>query len=94
MIFLIEDSDGEKFGYYLNTEVVKSYEYDIKTDKKSFEFNLESNGRLEQPMKFEIKHLIYGGYGLYKKSDDYLIRLGDIVLQKQNWKNESWCYQN
>ena len=93
IVFLIEDEDGEKFGYYLNTEVIEKYGDWIETDNKSFEFNLESNGRLKQPMKFEIKDLKYGGYELYIKSIGYLIVLGDIYLMKENKKNESYCYQ-
>ena len=35
-----------------------------------------------------------GGYVLSEKSNiNYLIRLGDIVLRKENYKNESYCYQ-
>ena len=83
----------EKFGYYLSIKVNERYGYDIETDNKSFEFNLESNGRLQQPMKFEIKDLKWGGYKLKEKSSDYLITLGDIVLYKENNKNESLCYQ-
>ena len=29
----------------------------METDDKSFHFNLESNGRLKQPMKYEIKDM-------------------------------------
>ena len=66
----------------------------LQTDKKSFEFNLESNGRLQQPMKFEIRDCKYGGYFLYEESDDCLITLGDIILYKANYKSESCCSQN
>ena len=65
-----------------------------ETDNKSFEFNLESNGRLQQPMKFEIKDLKKGGYCLYEKSDYDLIILGDIYLYKENEKNYSHCWQH
>ena len=47
-------------------------------------------------MKFEIKDLKYGGYWLYEKSDNMwkcLIKLGDIWLYKEHYKNESHCYQ-
>ena len=92
---MIEDDDGEKFGYYLNTEVIEKYGYEaIKTDNKSFEFNLQSNGRLQHPMKFEIKDLNKGGYYLHEKSSDFLIVLGDIGLFKENWKNKSLCFQS
>ena len=97
LIFLIEEEDGEKFGYYLNTEVIGDYDYWqewMETDYKSFHFNLQSNGRLPQPMKFEIKDLKFGGYHLYEKSDWDLIQLGDIWLKKENYKNYSCCYQN
>ena len=30
LIFLIEDEDGEKFGYYLNTEVIEKYDGKMK----------------------------------------------------------------
>ena len=88
LVFLIEDKDGEKFGYYLNREVIEKYGKLIETDNKTFEFNLESNGRLQQPMKFEIKNLYRGGYFLYQKSDDWLVKLGDILLKKENNKNQ------
>ena len=93
LVFLIEAEDGEKFGYYLNTEIIETYDKTIQTDKKSFQFNLQSNGRLPGSMKFEIKDLKEGGYILWKKSNDHLIGLGDIVLMKENKKFESCCYQ-
>ena len=95
---LSEDEKGEKFGYYLNTEIVEEYwkvgSPPLETDNKSFEFNLQSNGRLEKPMKFEIKELKEGGYKLFKPSDNRLISLGDIALNKANRKNQSKCSQN
>ena len=99
LIFLIEDEDGERFGYYLNTEVIERYWQKhgykpITTDNKSFHFNLQSNGRLKQPMKFESKNVTYGGYILFEKSNDYLIYLGDIELFKENYKNQSFCGQS
>ena len=98
LAFLIETEDGEKFGYYLNTEIIEKYwqkygDPRIETDNNSFEFNLESNGRLPKPMKFEIKDLEKCGYLLFEKSDGYLIKLGDIRLFKENYKNLSRCYQ-
>ena len=98
IVFLIETEDGEKFGYYLNTEIgtiERERKNWSKTDNKSFEFNLQSNGRLQQPMKFEIKDLEEGGYELFEKSTrcGNLITFGDILLHKEDKKNESYCYQ-
>ena len=95
LIFLIEDEEGEKFGYYLHTQVVEKYDKRIKTDNKTFHFNLESkDNRLQQPMKFEIKYLKYK-FRLFKKTywNDNLISLGDIELMKENYKNGSYCSQ-
>ena len=64
------------------------------TDTKSFKFNLQSNGRLSKPMKFEIKDLKRGGIYLYEKSDRRLIGLGDITLSKENKKNDCHCDQD
>ena len=92
--FVIEDTEGEIFGYYEDIQVDEKYD-NQQTDNKSFQFNLQSkNNRLDKPMKFEIKDLKEGGIYLYKKSDEYnLIDLGDIRLLKEYWKNESYCWQ-
>ena len=103
LVFLIEDKDGEIFGYYLNTKVVEKYLWSNQqeTDKNSFEFNLQSHGRLKEPMKFEIKDLEKGGIHLYEKSDIgngnngyYLVCLGDIHLKKRHQRNTSYCNQH
>ena len=95
LVFLIEEEeDGEIFGYYLNTKIVKKYGWQ-KTDSKTFQFNLQSkNNRLKQPMKFEIKDLKWGGIWMYEKSDSRLINFGDIDLKKENDKNKSYCCEN
>ena len=94
LLFLIEDEDGEKFGYYLNTEIIARHWGWNETDGKSFHFNLQSNDRFKQPMKFRIKELKHGGYYLHGEYDKCLISLGDIGLCKENFKNNSNCSQN
>ena len=71
---IIEDEDGEIFGYYCNPKIIDYYYKSLrleqaKTDPKSFEFNLESNGRLDKPMKFEIKDIEHGYY-MYEYSSN------------------------
>ena len=94
LLFIIEDDHCEKFGYYLNTEVKNEYNkgYFMDTDIKSFEFNVESNGRMKSMMKFDIKDT-NRGYWLNDKSNDILMLLGDIVLRKENKKSLSFCEQ-
>ena len=95
MAFVIEDIDNEIFGSYCETEISQTYVEWQQTDDKSFQFNLQSkNNRLDKPMKFEIKDLKDGGIKLYEKSYDDLIELGNIYLNKENSKNQSYCYQN
>ena len=97
LIFLIEDNNGEKFGYYLNTQIeqpIQRYEWWMKTDNNSFHFNLGSNGRIAHPIKYPIKDTLYGSYQLYKtRQSDRLIWLGDIQLKKYN-KGYSSYQQN
>ena len=85
LVFIIKDVEGEKFGYYLNTriKIENNDQYYTWTDNKSFEFNIESNGRLDRMMKFEIKDTSCG-YALYDKSNNGLIEIGDISLGKEN----------
>ena len=96
LIFLIEDEDGQKFGFYLDG-MIMSYNRDLPGDDNSFCFNLQSNGRLDRPMKFEVlKSKIFktNVYHLYPNVDKNLIRIGDIYLYKKNWKNQSFCQQD
>ena len=89
--FIIEDSDNELFGYYLNSTVEEKYTI-LSTDKKSFHFNLESFGRLKYPTQFPIQNIKLGGLKLFEKSHDSLITIGDISLfkvHKKNWSSIS-----
>ena len=46
LTFLIEDENGEKFGFYLNDEMTTNeYKKWIKVDNKSFHFNLNKNNK-------------------------------------------------
>ena len=95
LIFLIEDERSEKFGYYLNTQIYQEYTNNKikRTDDKSFEFNLRSNGRLSGPMKFEIKKS-RRGYGMNNKEHSILIEIGNIQLYKEKKKNLSYCFKD
>ena len=52
LIFIVEDTEGNKFGGYIDAKIDKYY--DSITDSKSFVFSLESNGRLDSMRKFNI----------------------------------------
>lgn len=93
LVFLIEDTNGEKFGYFEHSEIVEKLNNDdyyeiMETDEESFHFNLKSNGRLSLPMKFEIKET-YFGYQLFKKDAISLIEIGNISLNKNGDLTES-----
>ena len=94
LIFLIEENEGEKFGYYCNTEIVHQSNEWIPTDSQSFHFNLFSNERLPKPMKFEVINPNCCGYCLSDQSFVYLIEIGDIHLYKVNQKDECYCEQH
>ena len=94
LTFLIENEDDEIFGYYSNTKLIKLYRRQ-ETDSKSFHFNLQTkNNRINQSMKFKIKDSKNSGIWLWKADSDYLIKMGDIYLFKENMKNESSCLQH
>ena len=97
LIFLIESTCGNKFGYYLSTSIhptiVNRW---VETDDRSFLFNIKSDNRLKNMMKFEIRKGRFG-YKMFDLADDCLINLGDrmaICLFKDNRKHESYCFQD
>ena len=96
LLFLIESKEGEKFGYYLSSKVENKTDKNgfhsrMSADENSFHFNLESNGRLKEPMKFEIRRPKWG-YRLFDEFDNCLIGIGDIYLYKQE-QNVGQCLQ-
>ena len=91
LVFLILDTEGELFGYYENTTIKEIYHLNnTKTNSNSFHFNLQSNGRYKQPMKFRIGNTSEG-YLLFNPNDHNLISLGAICLSKRVYKNKSCC---
>ncbi|BFU26698.1 predicted protein [Entamoeba histolytica] len=94
IIIIIEDEDGNKFGGYVNEKIDKVNSY--INDSKSFVFSLESNGRIEGMMKFDIKEPQHA-FGLFNQSDNCLFQFGycgDIFVYKENNKTESYCIQD
>ena len=93
LVFLIEDEENYKFGYYLNTEIQNKFDKRLSTDNKTFEFNLKSNGVLTQPMKFEIIDTSKA-YCLFTQNSSDLIWIGEIRLHKEEMKRSSYCYEH
>ena len=93
-VILIEDTKGNKFGGYFNSKVnsIKSYNsYDLN----AFVFNLKSNGRLTEMMKFEITNP-NKSFRIYSSSSNWLFSIGsdggnngldDITVMKRNYEN-------
>ena len=90
LAFIIEDERGEIFGYYINSSITYQYDERVKVDQNSFAFNLHSNGRLPNPMKFNIIDTYGGGYFLFDKSHEFLINIGSLFIHKQNQKDQSY----
>ncbi|BFU22917.1 trichohyalin, putative [Entamoeba histolytica] len=94
VIIIIEDSEGNKFGGYVNEKIDKVDDYIY--DSQSFLFSLESKGRMEGMKKFDIKQPQFA-FRLFNQSDDWLFefgdRFGDIRVYKENNKTESYCCQ-
>ncbi|BFU26708.1 predicted protein [Entamoeba histolytica] len=94
IIIIIEDSEGNKFGGYVNSKIdkVNGFIY----DSKSFVFSLESKGRMKGMMKFDIKLQQYA-FRLCGQSYNCLFEIGngyDICVCKENNKTKSFCLQH
>ena len=96
LMFIIEDVNDNKFGGYVYSLISNTNQY-IK-DSKSFLFSLKSNRRINAMQKFEIKSNAQS-YAFYmnKKSDNgllFYLGYGSIIINKENDKLNSSCYQN
>ncbi|BFU22429.1 predicted protein [Entamoeba histolytica] len=94
IIIIIEDTKGNKFGGYVNSKIIK---YGYIYDSQSFVFSLESNGRMEGFMKFDIIQP-QNAFCLFNQSHDILFKFGfgygDILVYKENNKTYSYCKQH
>ncbi|BFU25665.1 predicted protein [Entamoeba histolytica] len=94
VIIIIEDEDGNKFGGYVNSKIDKDDGW--INDSKSFVFSLDSKGRMEGMMKFDIKQP-QDAFRLWNKSNNWLFNFGcgggDIYLKKIYDKKDSHCKQ-
>ena len=96
VVIVIEDNSGEKFGSFIAINIRHRLD-PSKTDNdtKTFLFNIESNGRLENPLQFPILES-RSQCVLHKKDKDILMTLGyhgQIKLYKKNLKEKSECQQ-
>ncbi|EDR24606.1 hypothetical protein EDI_280700 [Entamoeba dispar SAW760] len=95
IIIIIEDTNGNKFGGYVNVKIDKVR--DFIYDPNSFLFSLESNGRIDEMMKFDINDQQHAFY-LCNSINGCLFGFGggyegDICVYKENNKTQSSCKQ-
>ena len=94
LLFVIEDSEKNIFGYFQSKQFEEIYNTWIPSDDKSFVFSLQSNNRIEYPIKCEILNTT-NGYKLFDESDNRLIAFGSnaILLRKYEMRKQSYCDQ-
>ena len=79
-LLYIEDTNGEKFGYYVDNE-----------DKdKTFHFNLYSNGRMKKPMKYDLIDESGAIYRVERSSATSCNRYGDIMFHMTFFEGTSY----
>ena len=88
VLFVIEDTDKEKFGCYMDSQILLQPKTS-KSDSKSFTFNLKSNGRLSKMVKMKIKPKNEKEIKLYPPDKPELINLKDIILFKKEYMKNS-----
>ena len=103
LVFLIEDNHGNVFGGYVDAKI-DGYQFcehgewkgSAIIDPKTFVFSLKSNGRLEGPMKFNIKSEDNdNAFQIFNQENEVLFSFGkkDIVIKKENQRTTSYCEQ-
>ena len=93
IVFLIEDENNEKYGFFssVSNAIFKKFNYiNFMDDKLVFAFNIQSNRRLEKPMKFELQKRKFMEFRIEEKQHCLLIDLSGIVIWKYSKRNQ--CY--
>ena len=84
LLFLIEDTNGNKFGIFIGNNISKYSSQSITFNSNSFHFNLNSLSQPMQPIKYPIHKSIQNGIQIFNENDEKLIQLGNILLFKEN----------
>ncbi|EMD45435.1 Hypothetical protein EHI5A_115730 [Entamoeba histolytica KU27] len=95
LIFIVEDTEGNIFGGYVN-EKIGTEEESYILDPNAFVFSLESKGRLKEMMKFDINEYHEAFYYDTQYYNFALFVFGtgrDISVCKEIYKTESYCSQ-
>ena len=79
-MFIVENSVGEKFGYYLETNLSGI------NAETSFNFILKTHMTKQHKMKNEYQK----GYRLFGASEGALVQIGNITLFKKDFKDQSY----
>ena len=91
LVFLIEDESQNIFGGFVSSKIDKTIEY--ISDENAFVFSLKSNGRIDDPKKFDISvEHTEEVFRLGSQETDYYFEFGnrDILVKKQeDSENES-----
>ena len=90
LMFIVEDTNNNKFGGYLTSTIDKYDDYII--DKNAFVFSLKSNGRINGTKKFDISNSCYSFKIWMKSNSEYLFKFGyeDLGIFKKSYKNGGW----
>ena len=103
LVFMIEDTEGNVFGGFIKSKInsITYEENDITKreaidDDKAFVFSLKSNGRLQQPEKYQIQTKECNDvFDLFDDSNEKLFTIGkgDICVLKKDI-GKGWCKQH
>ena len=92
LIFIIQDTNNNTFGVYVDTTITHSSDYTI--DSKAFVFSLRKNGKNDEMKKCIIlsKYTDEAFY-LENNSSSNLFKFGNytFVICKENQKSECYC---
>ena len=96
LIFIVEDTENNKFGGYISSTVHSSVDYSTG-DSNAFLFRLSSSRTTKERKKFTISSSYTGSaFVCSNQSSSNLFYFGnnEIYVNKQNRKNSSFCKQH
>ena len=94
VVVIVETEDNILFGGYINTTITNTNDWIV--DDKAFVFSLKSNGRLQQPEKYQIQTKECNDvFDLFDDNNEKLFTIGkgDICLLKKDI-GKGWCKQH
>ena len=96
VVLLMESDRKEKWGMFIDSQIVGTFNQRIPVGSESFAFCFGSSKQISEPVKYDVKDRKKAGYLLHNEiTNSYIAWFGPIALrQEDDLAPVAYCYSS